>query len=82
MHFHGSAYNVLFFGQKHWRFLPPRHTGLSGIPADTYFAAANRLAGSDGGTSMACMHVLKTRGGIAYILKQVSHAYEEALNRY
>ena len=66
MHFHGTAYNVLFFGfvrsrlwtscdvqltvyvmgvrrQKHWRFLPPRHAALSGIPSKDYFSMFDNI---------------------------------------
>lgn len=30
-HFHNAAYNVLFFGTKHWLLTPPRYAGVSGI---------------------------------------------------
>ena len=29
MHFHGYAYNVLFFGSKRWLLLPPRYAAIS-----------------------------------------------------
>ena len=29
-HFHGAAYNVLFFGTKHWVLTPPRYAGITG----------------------------------------------------
>jgi len=29
-HFHGAAYNVLFFGIKEWILTPPRYSGVSG----------------------------------------------------
>jgi hypothetical protein len=36
MHFHASAYNILFFGWKKWILLPPRYTEISGMPVSKY----------------------------------------------
>ena len=36
LHFHNAAYNVLFFGTKHWVITPPRHAGVSGTKSDEW----------------------------------------------
>lgn len=36
LHFHNFAYNVLFFGVKHWLITPPRFAGISGAPSSLW----------------------------------------------
>ena len=44
MHFHSAAYNVLFFGTKHWLITPPRWAGISsGTSASWERLARGRL---------------------------------------
>ena len=36
LHFHGAAYNVVFFGVKHWLLTPPRFAGISGAASSVW----------------------------------------------
>jgi len=36
LHFHSSAYNIVFFGTKHWLLTPPRFAGISGAASTTW----------------------------------------------
>jgi hypothetical protein len=59
MHFHGAAYNIIFFGQKHWRLLPPHKAGLSGIPSKNYFDMAGKKS-VDSVKSSLVLHIPPT----------------------
>ena len=47
-HYHNSAYNVLFFGTKHWVLTPPRYAGITDLPADAWPDADAKAALPDG----------------------------------
>jgi hypothetical protein len=36
LHFHGAAYNAVFFGVKHWLLTPPRYSGISGAASTVW----------------------------------------------
>ncbi|KAL1504932.1 hypothetical protein AB1Y20_008699 [Prymnesium parvum] len=40
MHFHSAAYNMVFFGNKHWLLTPPRWAALSGAKSTDWEATA------------------------------------------